>query len=102
MVTFIRRCTQPRGFVQKRQENMVCGLKKALHGLKQAPHANWYEKIHAYLSAYGFCNNSQTESTLYVKHVDDVLFDPLCFMWMTCYSLIKMKSILLILWLICI
>ena len=50
---------------------MVCRLKKALYGLKQAPRA-WYEKIHAYLIAHGFCN-SPTESTLYVKRASDVL-----------------------------
>ena len=80
---------QPRGFVQKGEENKVCRLKKALYGLKQAPRAcfkaprAWYEKIHAYLTAHGF-QNSPTESTLYVKcqgeifliivlYVDDML-----------------------------
>ena len=63
--------TQPRGFVQKGEENKVCRLKKALYGLKQAPRA-WYEKIDAYLAAQGF-QNSPTESTLYVKRADDVL-----------------------------
>ena len=48
--------TQPRGFVQKGQENKVCKLNKALYGLKQAPRA-WYEKIHAYLTAHGFQNS---------------------------------------------
>ena len=61
---------QPRGFVQKGEENKVCRLKKALYGLKQAPRA-WYEKIHAYLTAHGF-QNSPTESTLYVKRQGDV------------------------------
>ena len=59
---------QPRGFVQNGQKNMLCKLKKALYGLKQAPCA-WYENIHAYLTAHGFCN-SPTES---VKCADDVL-----------------------------
>ena len=49
--------TQPRGFVQKGQENKVCRLKKALYGLKQAPRA-WYEKIHAYLSCTWFSKQS--------------------------------------------
>ena len=49
----------------------MCKLKKALYGLKQAPRA-WYEKIDAYLAAQGF-QNSPIESTLYVKHADDVL-----------------------------
>ena len=61
---------QPRGFIQKGQEKKVCRLKKDLYGLKQAPRA-WYEKIHAYLIAHGFCNNP-TESTLYVKKTSDV------------------------------
>ena len=56
---------QPRGFVQKGEENKVCRLKKALYGLKQAPRT-WYEKIHADLTAHDF-QNSPTESTLYVK-----------------------------------
>ena len=49
----------------------MCRLKKALYGLKQAPRA-WYEKIHAYLTAHGFCN-SPSESTLYVRRENDVL-----------------------------
>ena len=63
--------SQPRGFIQKGQEKKVCRLKKALYGLKQAPHA-WYEKIHAYLTAHGFCNSPTIESTLYVKKIGDV------------------------------
>ena len=48
----------------------MCRLKKALYGLKQAPRA-WYDKIHAYLIAHGFCN-TPTESTLHVKREGDV------------------------------
>ena len=65
--------TQPRGFVQKGQENKVYRLKKALYGRKQAPRA-WYEKIHAYLTAQEF-HNCPTESSLYVKHEGDVFLD---------------------------
>ena len=46
-------------------------VEKALHGLKQAPHA-WYEKMYAYLLAHGF-QNSPTKSMLYVKCDNDVL-----------------------------
>ena len=63
--------SQPRGFVQEGKEKEVCRLKKALYGLKQAPRA-WYEKIHAHLTAHGFCN-SPSESTLYVRRDTDVL-----------------------------
>ena len=38
--------------------------------MKQAPRS-WYEKIHTYLITFGF-ENSPTESTLYVRRVDDV------------------------------
>ena len=48
----------------------MCRLRKALYGLKQAPRS-WYEKIHTYLITFGF-ENSPTESTLYVRRVDDV------------------------------
>ena len=51
-------------------EHKVCRLRKALYGLTQEP-SSWYEKVHAYLIAFGF-ENSTTESTLYVKRVDDV------------------------------
>ena len=63
--------SQPCGFVQEGKEKQVCKLKKALYGLKQAPRA-WYEKIHAYLIAHGFCNNP-SGSTLYVRREHDVL-----------------------------
>ena len=56
--------------MQKGHEHKVCRLRKALHGLKQTPRS-WYGKIHAYLVAFGF-ENSPTETTLYIKRVDDV------------------------------
>ena len=45
-------------------------VKNGFVWFKQAPSA-WYDKIHAYLVAYGF-QNSPTKSTLYVKHEGDV------------------------------
>ena len=62
--------SQPRGFVQKEHQHQVCRLRKALYGLTQEPRS-WYEKVHAYLIAFGF-ENSPTKRTLYVKDVDDV------------------------------
>ena len=56
---------QSYGFGQKGQECKVCKVFKALYGLKQAPRA-WYEKIHAYLTVFGF-QNSTTKSTMYVN-----------------------------------
>lgn len=36
---------QPKGYVEKGKERMVCQLKKSLYGLKQAPR-EWYHKFH--------------------------------------------------------
>lgn len=44
---------QPHGFELHGRESHVCRLKKALHGLKQAPRA-WYSWIDAYLQQLGF------------------------------------------------
>lgn len=58
---------QPDGFVIHGKESHVCKLKKALHGLKQAPHA-WYERIDRYLMSLGFSKND-VDSNLYFKVV---------------------------------
>jgi hypothetical protein len=46
----------------------VCILKKALHGLKQAPRA-WYGSIDSFLMIFGF-TKSKADSNLYYKVVD--------------------------------
>ncbi|MCO5590687.1 hypothetical protein L7F22_044661 [Adiantum nelumboides] len=53
---------QPRGFIEKGQEDKVCKCHKALYGLKQSPRV-WYEKADTHLVKRGF-RNSPTESTL--------------------------------------
>jgi len=50
----------------------VCRLKKALHGLKQAPRA-WYSRIDGYLLGMGF-NKCEAEPNLHYTPVGD---DPL-------------------------
>ncbi len=59
---------QPEGFQVKGQEEKVYLLKKALHGLKQAPRA-WYSRIDEHLQSLGFVK-SPSEATLYVKATD--------------------------------
>ena len=44
---------QPKGFSEKRKENMVCGLKKSLYGLKQAPR-QWYRKFDSFMHREDF------------------------------------------------
>ena len=46
-------------------------LKKELYGFKQAPRA-WYSRIDEHLKKKGF-NKSISESTLYIKVIDDEL-----------------------------
>ena len=76
-------CNSTSWLCSKRKRNKVFKLFKGLYGLKKALHA-CYEKIHAYLTTFGFQNNP-IESTLDVKcennvlmiivlFVDDVLF----------------------------
>jgi hypothetical protein len=59
---------QPDGFVIH-EESHVCKLKKAMYGLKQAPHA-WYEKIDGYLMSLGF-SKSVVDPNLYYNIVGD-------------------------------
>ena len=47
----------------------VCKLKKALHGLKQAPRA-WYGRIDSFLTNMGF-TKSKDDPNLYLKVIDD-------------------------------
>eukprot|EP00253_Pinus_taeda_P024706 PITA_24706 len=54
---------QPEGFEVFSSESHVCGLKRALHGLKQAPRA-WYTRIHSYFTGLGF-SKSEADPNLY-------------------------------------
>ena len=74
---------QPDGFILGNDPKLVCRLKKALHGLKQALRA-WYYWLDKYLHQQGFIKRS-TNSNLYIKidndkllihvlYVDDIIF----------------------------
>ena len=56
---------QPLGYEKKGEEDKVYKLRKALHGLKQAPRA-WYSKIEAYFVQAGF-ERCLCEHTLFTK-----------------------------------
>ena len=49
---------QPQGFVDKRYPHHVCHLRKALYGVKQAPHA-WYQRFANFLLQIGFTSCSE-------------------------------------------
>jgi hypothetical protein len=74
---------QPEGFQLSENIDYVCKLKKALHGLKEAPRA-WYSRLDNYLQQAGFKKGSE-EKNLYIKvsqgnillvevYVDDIIF----------------------------
>ena len=44
---------QPKGFVTKGKENLMCRLKKSLYGLKQAPR-QWYGKFDSFMINHGY------------------------------------------------
>jgi hypothetical protein len=46
-------CSQPTGFADPAQPDLVCRLNKSLYGLKQAPRA-WYSRFATYLTSLGF------------------------------------------------
>lgn len=71
----------PEGFFNK-NPGLVCRLKKAIHGLKQAPRA-WFSKLASTLISFGFksarCDNSlfihytSNSLTYMLIYVDDIL-----------------------------
>ena len=74
--------TQPPGFEDSHQRDMVCKLDKAIYGLKQAPRA-WFARLSSKLCDLGFRSSSadtslfvlqNSEVTLYVLvYVDDLI-----------------------------
>lgn len=73
--------SQPKGYVEKENEEKVCRLKKALYGLKQAPRA-WNKCFYQVMNSLGF-NQSKSDNCLYfnferecilvVVYVDDIV-----------------------------
>ena len=55
----------PEGFEYKGQEHLVCGLKKAIYGLKHAPRS-WYINIDSLFKRKGFMK-IKNDSSLYIK-----------------------------------
>jgi hypothetical protein len=78
---------QPRGFVQKGHEHLVCRLLKSLYGLKQSPRA-WYERINTELQNLGMTRNNYDSNMYYIRkngeflilmvYVDDLFITGSC------------------------
>ena len=62
---------QPKGFVQKDKEHLMCKLIKALYGLKQSPRA-WYQRIDLFFINEGF-SSINTDHSLYIKQTDNYI-----------------------------
>ena len=57
---------QPKGFIAKNQEHMVCKLKKSIYGLKQASRS-WNIKFDQAIKLFGFEKNLD-EPCVYKRH----------------------------------
>ena len=72
--------TQPPGFEAKDASHKVFKLKKALHGLKQAPRV-WNKLIDSFLFKLGFTKCS-LEYVVYVREAQIQSFIMYVYMWM--------------------
>jgi hypothetical protein len=60
---------QPHGYEFKGKENLVCRLKKRLHGLKQAPR-QWYLKFDRYMTKQGY-SIFHSDLYIYFKRIEN-------------------------------
>ncbi|GKF41106.1 retrovirus-related pol polyprotein from transposon TNT 1-94 [Tanacetum coccineum] len=68
--------SQPEGFIDQEFPDHVYRLKKALYGLKRAPHA-WYDKLSFFLIEHGFTKGI-IDPTLFIRrHEGDILLVPI-------------------------
>jgi hypothetical protein len=66
-------CTQPVGFVDPTQPDLVCKLNKSLYGLKQAPRA-WYSRFATFLCSQGFVEAKSNTSLFILRHGSDTAY----------------------------
>jgi len=66
-------CSQPTGFVDPAQPEMVCRLNKSLYGLKQAPRA-WYSRFASFQLSLGFAEARSDTSLFIYRQGSDVAY----------------------------
>jgi hypothetical protein len=66
-------CTQPVGFVDHAQPDLVCKLNKSLYGLNQAPRA-WYSRFATFLCSRGFVEAKSDTSLFILRHGSDTVY----------------------------
>jgi hypothetical protein len=57
-------CTEPTGFYDLAQSDLVCRLNKSLYGLKQA-HRMWYNRFVSYLLSMSFVE-AKSDTSLFI------------------------------------
>jgi hypothetical protein len=66
-------CSQPTGFVDATNPDLVCRLNRSLYGLKQAPRA-WYSRFATYLASIGFVEAKSDTSLFIYRRGDDIVY----------------------------
>ncbi|XP_021811484.1 uncharacterized protein LOC110754690 [Prunus avium] len=65
--------SQPLGFIDSENPNLVCKLHKSLYGLKQAPRA-WNDRFTQFLPSLGFKASHADPSLFVLKEADSLVF----------------------------
>jgi hypothetical protein len=66
-------CSQPTGFVDAANPDLVCRLNCSLYGLKQAPRA-WYSRFTTYLTSIGFVEAKSDTSLFIYRRGEDLVY----------------------------
>jgi hypothetical protein len=66
-------CSQPTGFVDATNPDLVCRLNRSLYGLKQAPRA-WYSRFATYMASIGFVEAKSDTSLFIYRRGEDIVY----------------------------
>jgi hypothetical protein len=66
-------CSQPTGFVNAANPDLVCRLNRSLYSLKQAPRA-WYSRFTTYLTSIGFVEAKSDTSLFIYRRGEDLVY----------------------------
>ena len=65
--------SQPTGFIDAANLDMVCRLNRSLYGLKQAPRA-WYSRFATYLASIGFVEAKSDTPLFIYRRGEDIVY----------------------------
>ena len=72
-MTKIVYCSQPTGFADAANPDLVCRLNRSLYGLKQAPRA-WYSRFATYLTSIGFVEAKSDTFLFIYRRGEDLVY----------------------------